>query len=524
MKRTVKTRLLALGVIAISVALALSGCASSLVSPSDLGIDNSQVSSELQPYYSQKVTWDSCGEGFECASITAPVDWRDVSAGDIDLAIVKHEATGDTSLGSLFVNPGGPGASGVSMVKDSLDFAVSTPLQEAYDVIGFDPRGVGESTAVECFTDSAEMDEFLYGTNPYPRNSEQWLSERQAGAAEFAAACDSSSGSLLAHLGTENAARDLDLLRAVVKDPVLNYLGYSYGTLLGATYAELFPTHVGRMVLDGALDPASSGSTVLISQAVGFENSLRAYLVWCLAQKECVFDVDGNGPQDVTPDSPEVNEAMNDVGRILAELDINPVDGGDGRVVNADTMVTAIIAPLYTPDAWEYLSEVFVDTLAGDGSTALAAADWYNSRAENGTYSDNSTEAFLAINCLDYPSNSDSASWDKDAAELTQQAPIIGPYLAYGDFVCLEWPTTATREPAQIHAKGSPDILVVGTTGDPATPYKWAQSLAKQLDKGHLITYDGEGHTAYNKSNSCVNDAVDGFFLRGSVPASDPKC
>lgn len=517
-------KLIAAIAIVLSASLSLSACASNLVPLSNEGADNSQISVELKPYYEQKVAWSECGDGFDCADVVAPLDWKDTSRGDISLAVVRHKATGKQTLGSLFINPGGPGASGVSMVLDSLDYAVSTQIQKAYDVIGFDPRGVGESTAVTCFTDSSQMDKFLYGVNPYPRNSVEWLQERQTGSAEFADACAQSSGELLDFVGTDSAARDLDLLRAVVNDAVLNYLGYSYGTLLGATYAELFPTHVGRMVLDGALDPSSSGSTVLISQAVGFENSLRAYLVWCFAQDECLFDVEGAGPVDVATDSPEVNQAMQDISGILAELDVLPVAGDDGRVVNADTMVTAIIAPLYSPEAWEYLSEVFVDTINGDGTTALASADWYNGREVDGTYADNSTEAFLAVNCLDYPVNADSAAWKADAAELSRQAPVIGPYLAYGDFICLAWPSAPVREPAKIHATGSPDILVIGTTGDPATPYQWAQNLAAQLENGHLVTYNGEGHTAYNKSNVCVNRTVDDFLLQGKVPASDPKC
>jgi pimeloyl-ACP methyl ester carboxylesterase len=305
------------------------------------------------------------------------------------------------------------------------------------------------------------------------------------------------------------------MLRYAVGDSRLNYLGYSYGTLLGATYADLFPTHVGRMVLDGALDPASSSTDVSRTQAVGFENALRAYLAWCISQQDC--PVAGTGT---------VDSAMTEISQLLSQLDAKPLpaSGTETRVFGADTLVTAIIAPLYDEGSWPYLSQVFTGILAGDPTIAFDAADWYNGRQADGTYKDNSTEAFLSINCLDYPSTSDVATWRADAQAITTAAPVIGPYLIYGDTLCSNWPYQSTRTLEPIVAVGSPDILVIGTTNDPATPYRWAVNLAAELSKGHLISYAGEGHTAYNKSNSCVDDAVTNFFLRGVVPAADPKC
>lgn len=496
-------------VLAGVVALTLAACSAPVVPPANL--DPAAIPAEFLPFYEQPLVWSSCHEDLDCAVVTAPIDW-DVPAGSIlELSLVRHQSTGTGQLGSLFVNPGGPGASGVNFIVDSLDYAVSSDVQKDYDVIGFDPRGVGASTPVTCVDSSAQLDEFLFGVLNSARESPEWLAEREAAGREFAEGCLAKTGELLGHVDTESAARDLDMLRALVGDRQLNYLGYSYGTLLGAIYAETFPGNVGRMVLDGALDPNSSSFDVTLTQAVGFENALRAYLADCLASADCPF-------------SGSVDSAMAQVAQLLNSLETAPLVASDGRVLGSDAMMTATIAPLYDAQAWGYLSDIFTAVQEGNADAAYDAVDWYYNRGKDGTYGDNSTEAFYAINCLDYPAQTNPVQWEADAQELRRLAPVIGPYLAWGDQLCVEWPYQAVRTPAKISARGAGDILVIGTTGDPATPYRWSQNLAAQLERGHLITYNGEGHTAYNKSNSCVNDAVDAFLLRGKVPASDPQC
>ena len=444
-----------------------------------------------------------------CSTAKAPLDWSDPGAGEIELALARHSATGD-KIGSLLLNPGGPGGSGYDFVLDSLDFAVGEPLKQRFDVVGFDPRGVNRSTAVACY-DAPAMDEFLYGVGSAERGSEEWIEDRTATRAAFGEACLDESGDLLANVDTESAARDLDLLRAVLGDDELNYLGYSYGTFLGATYAELYPEKVGRMVLDGAVDPKASSFDVNKAQAVGFEGALVAYLEACLAGEDCPF-------------SGTVEDSTDEVARLLASVDASPLRGSDGRMVDADTLFTAIIYPLYSPDSWPYLSEMLSATMFGDGDPALAFADGYNGRDADGTYLDNSAEAFAAINCLDYPSQSDVDVMRDDAAEITEAAPTFGPYMSYDDIACNTWPHEATREPGAIHAEGAAPIIVVGTTGDPATPYEWSVSLADQLESGVLVSYEGEGHTAYNKSNACVSGAVESYLIDGTVPSADPKC
>lgn len=497
------------GLALAAVAVTLTACSGGVVPEPSLSPE--VIPAEYQQFYSQEVSWSDCHEEMECATVSAPLNWAEPAGETIELALVRHLASSSKKLGSLFVNPGGPGGSGVDFVVDSLDYAVSGAVKKNYDVIGFDPRGVGASTPVVCVDSAAQMDEFLFGTLDSDRASTDWFAQRESASAEFAQGCLERTGNLLAHVDTISAAHDLDMLRAVVGDRQLNYLGYSYGTLLGAVYAENFPDNVGRMVLDGALDPSSTSFEVNLNQSIGFENALRAYLTDCLELEECPF-------------SGSVDEAMNEVGQLLAQLDKSPLTASDGRELSADAMLTAIIAPLYNPDAWSFLSDVFATVADGEADTAFGSVDWYYNRGEDGTYLDNSTEAFLAINCLDYPVTKDPAQWAEDAQELARQAPVIGPYLSYGDQLCSQWPFPAVLSPHTISAQGAGDILVIGTTGDPATPYRWAQNLAAQLEGGHLVTYTGEGHTAYNKSNACVNDAVDGFLLRGKVPTADPKC
>jgi pimeloyl-ACP methyl ester carboxylesterase len=497
--------------IAATLALALSGCVTwFLPHTSNTSTPTGEkVSSALAPFYGQTLSWTNCGQNLQCTMAKVPLDWSKPGAGEIKLALVRQPATG-TRLGSLLVNPGGPGGSGYDFIKNSVNYATDKTLQSSYDIVGFDPRGVGRSTAVKCYGPT-QMDQYLYGITPGARGSDAWIANNVKTSTDFGQACAANTGTLLAHVDTVSAARDLDVLRAALGDKKLNYLGYSYGTYLGAIYANLYPKLTGRLVLDGALDPAASNFEVTKVQSVGFENALRAYLKACLAGKSCPFrgTVDGS---------------MKTIAALLAAVDQSPIRNTDGRELGANTLVTAIIYPLYDANAWSTLSEMFTSVMQGDASIAFQLADGYNGRNSDGTYADNSTEAFMAINCLDYTYNADPATMRAQAAELAQVAPVIGPYMGYGDIGCATWPYKSTVQRASVTAAGAAPILVVGTTNDPATPYVWAQNLAKELQSGHLLTYKGEGHTAYNKSNSCVNNTVDKFLVSGTVPATDPMC
>lgn len=490
--------------------LGLAGC--TLGSPSATSTPTGEtVVAELEPFYGQELEWSSCEDDMQCATATAPLDWADPTGETIDLALVRQVATGGVSMGSLLVNPGGPGGSGYDFVADSIDRAVSTELQQNYDIIGFDPRGVNLSTPVTCFDDPSEMDSFLYDLLPGEYGSDEWIDAYEELNAEFGQSCLEHTGDLLGTVDTVSAARDLDMLRAALGDDTLNYLGYSYGTFLGATYAELFPEKTGHLVLDGAIDPSTTSFDVVASQAQGFESALRAYLEYCIGGADCPF-------------TGTVDEAMTTIRSLLDSLNASPLAAADGRQLGSATMTYAIILPLYTQSNWPYLTQLFTEVMQGDAELAFSLADSYNGRNADGSYLSNSTESFLAINCLDYTSDSSLEAMRAEEEDLKEVAPVLGEQLAFGGAGCASWPFPATRDREPIVAAGSADILVVGTTNDPATPYKWAVSLADQLENGHLITYNGEGHTAYNQGVPCVDDAVDDFFLTDVVPESDPDC
>jgi len=353
------------------------------------------------------------------------------------------------------------------------------------------------------------MDAYLFDIPENERGTDAWADELLARHGGFAEACDADSDGILPYITTDNAARDMDLIRAVLGDRELHYLGYSYGTFLGATYAKLFPDRVGRLVLDGAIDPAISGLDVGTTQGVGFESALRAYMADCLAGSDCPF-------------RGTVDEAMADLGVLLASVDRDPIPNSDGRQLGADSLMTAIVAALYSEDSWSYLSSALEGALQDDAETAFLLADFYYNR-EAGEYLDNQTEAFRAYNCMDYPADATDAEVAAAEALLAEKAPTVAPYWA-GPDPCEVWayPATGVREP--ITAAGAAPIVVVGTTNDPATPYEWSVSLAEQLESGVLVTREGEGHTGYNKGSACVDDAVESYLIEGTVPEDGLRC
>ncbi|WP_395640133.1 alpha/beta hydrolase [Pseudolysinimonas sp.] len=502
---------------AVAVTTLLSGCLQWFQPPtieSTSQPTNEEVAADLVEYYHQVLTWQSCGGGLLCTTARAPMDWANPAEAEIELALVRHPATG-TKLGSLLVNPGGPGGSGYDFVYDSVDYATSATLQGSYDIVGFDPRGVGRSSAVSCYDDPAFLDTFNYGDGTTdeagPIGSDAWIADLAESNAEFAAACLEFTGPLLQFVDTVSAARDLDLLRAVLGDEKLNFLGYSYGTFLGATYADLYPQNTGHLVLDGAIDPSTTDFEVTKTQAVGFESAFRAYLEDCVTREACPF-------------GGTVDDAMVQTGELLGALNEDPIRAPDGRLLWGGTMFIAIILPLYNQESWPFLDDLFTEVAAGDTTTAFFLADNYNGRNSDGTYRDNSTEAFISINCLDYESVVTNDTMRAEAASLAEAAPIFGPVMSYGGTLCESWPFPPTRQRVDIVAEGSADILVLGTTNDPATPYVWAVALADQLENGHLVTYEGEGHTAYTTGNPCVQGVVDAFFIDDVVPSDDPRC
>ena len=497
-----------------TLALLLAGCSvpgknQAPAAPARSSATSQDVEPELAEFYDQPVDWTRCGD-FHCATATVPVDYADPAAGSIDLALQRLPARGGEPIGSLLVNPGGPGASGVEFVESAAS-RLSEDVLDRFDVVGFDPRGVAASAPVTCLDDAAK--DALLARDP-DFSTDAGIEATQAAYGEMGEACLANTGPLLAHVDTASVARDMDVLRAALGDDVLHYLGYSYGTALGATYADLFPERAGRLVLDGAVDPTLEGTEVEVQQAVGFENALRAYVEDCLGGDEC-------------PLTGSVDEGVAQVREVVERARRNPLPTDGDRVVTGTLAFYGIAYTLYDDQSWPVLTRVLADVMgSGDGTLLLRVADLYSDRDEDGTYGSNSVEAFLAVNCLSGRSPATPADVRALRSELVEAAPTVGEYFAYeaGVNKCARWPVPPTEDTGPPVAEGAAPILVVGTTGDPATPYAWAEAMAEQLESGVLLTWEGEGHTAYGRSNDCVTHAVDAFLLDGTVPAEGTRC
>ena len=467
-------------------------------------------SESLASFYGQRLEWSDC-EGAECATLTVPIDYDAPQGDTIEIALVKVPAKRwSKRIGSLVVNPGGPGGSGVDYAR-AADVIVGKGVRDAYDVVGFDPRGVQRSAPIDCVTDS-ELDTFL-GSDPTPDDAaeEQAFARTARG---FAQSCGRTAGPLLGHVSTVDAARDLDVLRAVLGEEKLTYLGKSYGTYLGTTYAGLFPEQVGRMVLDGVVPPDLSSEEINLGQAQGFELATREWAAYCVQEGDC-------------PLGGSVDEVMAGLRTFLASVDESPLPRtGDNAVprLTEGWASIGIAAAMYDPGAWRALVDAMTDAVGGDGTSLMQLANQYADRNPGGQYAGNIMEVIYAVNCLDKPDTDDVEDRRRLAEESQEVAPTWGPFLMWSSLPCGFWPVPPTGTPAEVSAEGADPIVVIGTTRDPATPYAWAVRLREQLADAALITFDGDGHTAYTRSNGCVDDAVDAYYLEGTVPKDGLRC
>ncbi len=486
----------------------LSACSDSSPAPRPTsGAEASSPSSrELKPFYEQQAKWSACGGGAECATVTVPLDYSDPAGKTIDLALLRVPASG-TRIGSLLVNPGGPGVQGTEYARNS-GYYFNDPLRESYDIVGWDPRGVGGSAPVDC-VDDADLDQIIAfdGTPDTPAEQRELRSLAQG----FVDGCDGRSGGLLPRIGTEDSARDMDVIRAVLGQPRLDYFGASYGTLLGATYADLFPQRVGRFVLDGAVDPSIDSRELGLVQAQGFETALDAFLDDCIGAGSC-------------PVGPTKEAARTQIGELLDTADAQPLPTGTDRELTEALALTGMFASLYSREqGWPALRLGLERALQGDGSTLLQLADFYTERQADGTFASNVNEAFPAISCTDEPTDRTVRQIRRDTRVWQRTAPLFGEPFAWGQYNCSIWPLPA-QGPRPLTAEGADPILVVGTTRDPATPYEWSVNLADQLDSGVLLTRDGDGHTGYKSGNDCIDEAVEKYLLDGVVPREGTSC
>ncbi|OEJ32576.1 alpha/beta hydrolase [Streptomyces subrutilus] len=504
------------GTVMAAAGLLLVGCTSGGAAGPKAAASSAPASVDpaaLRPYYEQKLSWRDCGvPGFQCSTMKAPLDYAEPGSGqDVEIAVARRPATGPGKrLGSLVVNPGGPGGSGIGYLQAYAGIGYPAPVRARYDMVSFDPRGVDRSSPVECLTGPA-MDKYTQVDQTPDDAAERAL--LVAAFKEFAAGCQARSQRVLPHVSTVEAARDMDLLRAVLGDEKLTYVGASYGTFLGATYADLFPDRVGRLVLDGAMDPSRPAVDLNRDQTAGFETAFTAFTKDCAKQEGCPLGT--GGPEAVAARLKE----------FFRKLDAQPVPTGDAaRPLGEALATTGVIAALYDESAWPQLREALTAAMDGDGASLLSLADSYYERSPDGKYA-NLMSANAAVNCLDQPPAFTGPDAVRSALPSFEKAsPVFGTGLAWASLNCTYWPVKATGTAKPLAAKGAAPILVVGTTRDPATPYKWAQALADQLDSGTLLTYDGDGHTAYGRGSDCIDTSINRYLLEGKVPPKDKKC
>lgn len=520
-------RILGVSAAALAALLALAGCyngGSPFFGPRETPATATPPPSSgpFAAYFDQVVDWRACDAGFECATIAAPLDWEDESdERSLDIAVIRHRASSTDRLGTLFVNPGGPGASGVDFVRDYDFWFVSPEIVERYDIVGWDPRGAGRTAPVTCYTDPDDISDFLYGvpTVDPQADPEGWVDEQLAAGADYAQACLAGSGESLEFVDTLSTVRDLELMRALSGDPVLNYLGYSYGTAIGAIYVDEYPERVGRVVLDGVMDRESDLATLAISQQTGFERALTNFVRGCPAFSDCPLS------GDPTVDLPRIHA-------VLEQFEASPVSGGTaaaGRAMTGQSLSTGMLQALYSESLWPALSTLLSEVLrpVPVTETAWQLADMYNDFTPGVGLGSNIQDALWAIYCVDYPVELDPARLADQQARLAEAAPTLTLDLpAMPDPVCSQWPFEYRGgQHDRLTGAGAAPVLIISTTGDPATPYEEGVKLSEDLDSGVLVSFEGEGHTAYSRyGDQCIVDAVDGYLLRGVVPRNGTWC
>ncbi|WP_405489165.1 alpha/beta hydrolase [Streptomyces sp. NBC_00096] len=471
----------------------------------------------------RKLDWGDCeaptaaegggqvpGTDWQCAVLDVPLDYAKPEGETIGLALIRAKARDKKKrIGSLVFNFGGPGGSGITSLPGAANEYAA--LRDRYDLVSFDPRGVGRSAPVRC-EDDKQLDAY-YASDSSPGTPEQ-EKDFLATSEKYRDACEANSGKVLPHVGTENAARDLDRIRRALGDEKLNYFGISYGTELGGVYAHLFPKNVGRAVFDAVVDPTKNSEEGALGQAKGFQLALGNFA------QDCVDRGDACRLQGSTAKEIEAN-----IIKLQKELAAKPVAGSGSRLLTETAATNGIAFALYSKEAWPLLEQGLDEAEGGQGQLLLAMSDALNGRDPKGTYS-NIGAANTAINCAD---SKDRYTLEQTKAKLPEfraASPVFGDFLGWAMMSCTDWPVAGAWNTPDVSAPGSAPILVIGNTGDPATPYEGARKMVERLGPGVGVelTYKGEGHGAYNSGDKCVQQAVNSYLLDGKVPAANAVC
>ncbi len=502
-------RALALGAV---VAALITACSSTnTTAPSRLATQSTQTTqneSGLESFYTQQIDWRNCGDA-DCTTFEVPLDYQDPQGDRVELSMTKVRARGE-SIGSLFVNPGGPGGSAFEYAK-AADFIVTDQIRESFDVVGVDPRGVGQSDTIRCLTD--EQIDALISADGSP-DTELEESRLILDSGFIGQACKNSNDPLIAHMSTVEVAKDMDIARALVGDPVMNLLGKSYGTAIGTTYIELFPDRVGRMVLDGVLPTYLNQLEVTKAQAEEFEVLLRYFVSDCLEQSDC-------------PLTGSVDQGVQQIRQFLLDLDSDPLVGENQRELTESLATFAIVSYLYFPeyDFPDLRAALNAAMTQRDPNKLLTLLDQRISRAPDGRYTDNSSDAFYAVSCIDFPVTQSIDQVREFANQLAISAPTFGESLGWGVLACKDWPYKA-QQAIKITPNASAPVMLVSAENDPATPVQWAQEVATKLGNAELVLWEGGyNHTAYLEGSQCVTDRVDAYLLEGTIsPGTTTTC
>lgn len=474
-----------------------------------------QTPDPLGRFYAQRLTWTKCLQKLECATFQVPLDYREPAGRSITITAARAKATTGGARGNLVLNPGGPGGSGVTYIQDA-GLIVSAAIRREYNLVSFDPRGLTRSTPLQCFDDK-QTDAFLE-VDPTPDTAAEEQALRDS-SNRLITACRLADTGLMQHVSTVEVARDMDILRGLLGDARLHYLGKSWGTALGKAYAALFPKRVGHFVLDGAVDVTLPLTTAGIEQARGFETAANRFINWCIKQGKCVL---GSSP----------TIARTRLIGFFKGLDSRPLKTKNpNRPLTEAQAWTAFIGPLYvTLGGWDWLNIALSDAIAyKDGSELQTINDWFIERDRKGHFTNNANTLIYAVNCLDRYGALSQAQAQQQTGKWAKQLPIMGALMAGGDEACFNWPYSAQEPLHRLTVRDVPPMLVVGSTYDPATPMRWARALQRQIPKSVLLERIGDGHTAYANGSLCIDRIVDAFLLSASVmnptlPTDGKRC